>query len=166
MQSQNKQNAIVILLITWLIILGSYLFIRVAFVFFGPDLKSEVLGVFLAVIPYLLGSLYLWKCCNLQKTRLYTLSLLLPSIAEKTALYFIGAFLCGVNFTNIAGVMEAVASREPYVKLFTQPSARYAINLWFFDWTYIIYSIVFSVLCVAVLVKLIFHYFKKTYIQK
>lgn len=153
MQLQNKKNAIVILLITWLIILSTYLLIRVAFISFGPNLRAEVLGVCLAVIPYLLGSLYLWKCCQLQKAWLYALSLLLPSIAEKIALYFVGAFLCGVDPANVAGVMEAVASREPYVNLFTQPSARYAINLWFFDWTYMIYSIVFSVLCIAVLAK-------------
>lgn len=153
MQSQNKKNALVILLITWLLILGTYLLIRVAFISFGPDLKSEVLGVCLAVIPYILGTIYLWKCSKSQKTWFYTLGILLPSIAEKIALYFIGAFLCGVNSANVAGVMEAIASREPYVKLFTQQSARYTINIWFFDWTYIIYSIIFSVLCVAVLVK-------------
>lgn len=153
MQSNIKKNLIVILLTGWLIVLGSYLFIRLAFILFGLNLKSEALGVCLAVIPYFLGALYLGKFGKFQKTWFYTLGILFPSIVEKIALYFISAFLCGVNPANVAGVMEAAVIREPFINLFTQQSARYVINILFFDWTYIVCSIAFSVLCVAILSK-------------
>ena len=153
MQSQSKKNPVAVLLIGWLIVLGSYLFIRLAFILLGLNLKSEALGVCLAVIPYLLGVLYLGKYGKSQKTWFYTLGILFPSIVEKIALYFIGAFLCGINPTNVAGVMEAVVIREPFVNLFTQQSARYVINILFFNWTYIVCSIEFSVICVVILSK-------------
>lgn len=53
MQPQKKKSHTVVLLIGWLIILGSYLLIRLAFILFGLHLRSEALGVCLAVIPYL-----------------------------------------------------------------------------------------------------------------
>ena len=74
-------------------------------------------------------------------------------IVEKVALYLIGAFLCGIDPANIAGVMEAAASREPFVNLFTQPSARYVINISFFNWAYIVCGILFSALCIVFLSK-------------
>lgn len=49
--------------------------------------------------------------------------------------------------------MEAAASREPFVNLFTQPSARYVINILFFNWAYIVCGILFSALCIVFLSK-------------
>lgn len=69
------------------------------------------------------------------------------------ALYSIGAFLYGIIPANIAGVMEAVATGDVFVNLFTQPSARYVINILFFNWTYIVCGIAVSVLCVLILTK-------------
>ena len=37
--------------------------------------------------------------------------------------------------------------------LFTQPSARYVINILFFNWTYIVCGIAVSVICVLILTK-------------
>lgn len=48
MQPQKKKSHTVVLLIGWLIILGSYLLIRLAFILFGLHLRSEALGVCLA----------------------------------------------------------------------------------------------------------------------
>lgn len=99
------------------------------------------------------GTLYLGKCGKSQRISVYVLGLLIPSIVEKVALYLIGAFLCGIDPANIAGVMEAAASREPFVNLFTQPSARYVINILFFNWAYIVCGILFSALCIVFLSK-------------
>lgn len=154
MQSQNKKNSIAILLISWLIIFGSYLFIRLVFIIMGFNLNPTALGICLAVIPCLLGTLYLGKCSKSQKTWLYVWGILIPSIVEKVALYFIGAFLCGVDPANIVGVMEAVTSQEPFVNFFTQQSARYVINILFFNWAYIVCGILFSALCVVFLSKM------------
>ena len=54
MQPQKKKSHTVVLLIGWLIILGSYLLIRLAFILFGLHLRSEALGVCLAVSALLL----------------------------------------------------------------------------------------------------------------
>ena len=105
------------------------------------------------MIPCLLETLYLGKCGKSQRISVYVLGLLIPSIVEKVALYLIGAFLCGIDPANIAGVMEAAASREPFVNLFTQPSARYVINILFFNWAYIVCGILFSALCIVFLSK-------------
>lgn len=153
MQPQKKKSHTVVLLIGWLIILGSYLLIRLAFILFGLHLRSEALGVCLAVIPYLLAALYFGKYGKSQKAWFYSLGILFPSIVEKIALYSIGAFLCGIDPANIAGVMEAAASREPFVNLFTQPSARYVINILFFNWAYIVCGILFSAPCIVFLSK-------------
>ena len=142
-----------VLLIGWLIILGSYLLIRLAFILFGLHLRSEALGVCLAVIPYLLAALYFGKYGKSQKAWFYSLGILFPSIVEKIALYSIGAFLYGIAPANIAGVMDAVAAGDVVVNLFTQPSARYVINILFFNWTYIVCGIAVSVLCVLILTK-------------
>lgn len=153
MQPQKKKSHTVVLLIGWLIILGSYLLIRLAFILFGLHLRSEALGVCLAVIPCLLAALYFGKYGKSQKVWFYSLGILFPSIVEKIALYSIGAFLYGITPANIAGVMEAVATGDVFVNLFTQPSARYVINILFFNWTYIVCGIAVSVLCVLILTK-------------
>ena len=80
MQPQKKKSHTVVLLIGWLIILGSYLLIRLAFILFGLHLRSEALGVCLAVIPYLLAALYFGKYGKSQKAWFYSLGILFPSI--------------------------------------------------------------------------------------
>lgn len=153
MQLQSKKNTLAVLLVGWLVVLGSYLIIRFVFILIGFTLNPTILGISLAVIPCLLETLYLGKCGKSQRISVYVLGLLIPSIVEKVALYLIGAFLCGIDPANIAGVMEAAASREPFVNLFTQPSARYVINILFFNWAYIVCGILFSALCIVFLSK-------------
>ena len=153
MQSQSKKNTLAVLLIGWLVVLCSYLIIRFVFILIGFTLNPTILGISLAVIPCLLETLYLGKCGKSQRISVYMLGLLIPSIVEKVALYLIGACLYGIDPTNIARVMEAAASREPFVNLFTQPSARYVINILFFNWAYIVFGILFSALCVVFLSK-------------
>ena len=153
MQSHSKKNTLAVLLGGWLVVLSSYLIIRFVFILIGFTLNPTILGVCLAVIPGLLEMLYLGKCGKSQKISVYMLWLLIPSIVEKVALYLIGAFLCGIDPANIAGVMKTATSREPFVNLFTQPSARYIINILFFNWAYIVCGILFSALCVVFLSK-------------
>lgn len=153
MQSHSKKNTLAVLLGGWLVFLSSYLIIRFVFILIGFTLNPTILGVCLAVIPGLLEMLYLGKCGKSQKISVYMLGLLIPSIVEKVALYLIGAFLCGIDPANIAGVMKTATSREPFVNLFTQPSARYIINILFFNWAYIVCGILFSALCVVFLSK-------------
>ena len=153
MQSHSKKNTLAVLLGGWLVVLSSYLIIRFVFILIGFTLNPTILGVCLAVIPGLLEMLYLGKCGKSQKISVYMLGLLIPSIVEKVALFFIGAFLCGIDPANIAGVMKTATSREPFVNLFTQPSARYIINILFFNWAYIVCGILFSALCVVFLSK-------------
>lgn len=153
MQSHSKKNTLAVLLGGWLVVLSSYLIIRFVFILIGFTLNPTILGVCLAVIPGLLEMLYLGKCGKSQKISVYMLGLLIPSIVEKVALYLIGAFLCGIDPANIAGVMKTATSREPFVNLFTQSSARYIINILFFNWAYIVCGILFSALCVVFLSK-------------
>lgn len=153
MQSQSKKNTLAVLLVGWLVVLCSYLIIRFVFILIGFTLNPTILGISLAVIPCLLETLYLGKCGKSQRISVYMLGLLIPSIVEKVALYLIGAFLYGIDPTNIARVMEAAASREPFVNLFTQPSARYVINILFFNWAYIVCGILFSALFIVFLSK-------------
>lgn len=153
MQSHSKKNTLAVLLGGWLVVLSSYLIIRFVFILIGFTLNPTILGVCLAVIPGLLEMLYLGKCGKSQKISVYMLGLLIPSIVKKVALYLIGAFLCGIDPANIAGVMKTATSREPFVNLFTQPSARYIINILFFNWAYIVCGILFSALCVVFLSK-------------
>ena len=153
MQSHSKKNTLAVLFGGWLVVLSSYLIIRFVFILIGFTLNPTILGVCLAVIPGLLEMLYLGKCGKSQKISVYMLGLLIPSIVEKVALYLIGAFLCGIDPANIAGVMKTATSREPFVNLFTQPSARYIINILFFNWAYIVCGILFSALCVVFLSK-------------
>lgn len=114
MQSHSKKNTLAVLLGGWLVVLSSYLIIRFVFILIGFTLNPTILGVCLAVIPGLLEMLYLGKCGKSQKISVYMLGLLIPSIVEKVALYLIGAFLCGIDPANIAGVMKTATSREPF----------------------------------------------------
>ena len=135
------------LLICWLIILGGYLLIRMAFLVFGLQMHLTAQGACLALLPYCFGALYLWKRCKNRKPLFYALGVLLPAIVEKLTLYFLGAYLCGVSPFRVTAVMEAIGRAEPYTVLFTRMPMRYAANLLFFNGTYILCSIAFSALC-------------------
>ena len=116
--------------ICWLIILGGYLLIRMVFLVFGLQLHLTAQGICLALLPYCFGALYLWRCCKNRET-----------------LYFLGAYLCGVSPFRVTAVMEAIGTIEPYAVLFTRMPMRYAVNLLFFNWIYILCGIAFSALC-------------------
>ena len=115
------------LLICWLIILGGYLLIRMVFLVFGLQLHLTAQGICLALLN--------------------ALGILLPAIVEKLTLYFLGAYLCGVSPFRVTAVMEAIGTIEPYAVLFTRMPMRYAVNLLFFNWIYILCGIAFSALC-------------------
>ena len=133
--------------ICWLIILGGYLLIRMVFLIFGLQLHLTAQGTCLVLLPFIFGALYLRKCCKKQKPWFYLLGLLLPAVAEKLTLYFLGAYLCGVSPFRVTAVMEAIGRVEPYAVLFTRMPMRYAVNLLFFNGTYILCGIAFSALC-------------------
>ena len=139
------------LLICWLIILGGYLLIRMVFLVFGLQLHLTAQGICLALLPYCFGALYLWKRSKNRKPWFYALGILLPAIAEKLALYFLGAYLCGVSPFRVTAVMAAIGRVEPYAVLFTRMPMRYAVNLLFFNGAYILCGIAFSALCFLVL---------------
>ena len=62
--------------------------------------------------------------------------------------YCFGApYLCGISPFRVTAVMEAIGRVEPYAVLFTRMPMRYAVNLLFFNWTYILCGIAFSALC-------------------
>ena len=133
--------------ICWGIILGGYLLIRMAFLVCGLQLHLAAQGICLALLPYCFGALYLWKRCKKQKPWFYVLGLLLPAVAEKLTLYFLGAYLCGISPFRVTAVMEAIGRVEPYAVLFTRMPMRYAVNLLFFNWIYILCGIAVSALC-------------------
>ena len=135
------------LLICWGIILGGYLLIRMVFLVFGLQLHLTAQGSCLVLLPCCFGALYLWKRCKNRKPLFYALGVLLPAIVEKLALYFLGAYLCGVSPFRVTAVMEAIGRAELYAVLFTRMPMRYAVNLLFFNWTYILCGIAFSALC-------------------
>lgn len=151
--NRQKQNSILVLLLNWIIILGAYLLIRIIFIVLGFHLYTPLLGGLLAIIPYLLGTLYLWKSCNQYRIGFYVLAILLPSIFEKVALYLIGSFLYNLSPVNIIEVMKAISNNMPYVNFIKSQSIQYLINISFYTWTYIICSIVFSILCIWFLVR-------------
>ena len=141
------QNKWVSLLICWLIILGGYLLIRMVFLIFGLQLHLAVQGTCLVLLPFVFGALYLRKCCKKQKPWFFVLGLLLPAVAEKLTLYFLGAYLCGVSPFRVTAAMEAIGRVEPYAVLFTRMPMRYAINLLFFNLIYILCGVSFAALC-------------------
>ena len=146
-KTARRQNKWVSLIICWLIILGGYLLIRMVFLIFGLQLHLAAQGICLAVLPYCFGALYLWKRCKNRKPLFYALGILLPAIVEKLALFFLGAYLCGISPLRVTAVMEAIGRTEPYAVLFTRMPMRYAVNLLFFNWTYTLCGIAFSALC-------------------
>lgn len=144
--TQRKTN-LISLLICWLIILAGYLMIRILFLILGLQLHLTAQGACLALLPYCFGALYLWKRCKNRKPLFYAFGILLPAVVEKLALYFLGAYLCGVSPFRVTAVMEAIGTVEPYAVLFTRMPMRYAVNLLFFNGTYILCGIAFSALC-------------------
>lgn len=144
--TQRKTN-LISLLICWLIILAGYLMIRILFLILGLQLHLTAQGACLALLPYCFGALYLWKRCKRRKPLFYAFGILLPAVVEKLALYFLGAYLCGVSPFRVTAVMEAIGTVEPYAVLFTRMPMRYAVNLLFFNGTYILCGIAFSALC-------------------
>lgn len=146
-KTARRQNKWVSLMICWLIILGGYLLIRMVFLVFGLQLHIAAQGACLALLPYCFGALYLWKRCKKQKPWFYVLGLLLPAVAEKLTLYFLGAYLCGISPLRVTAVMEAIGRTEPYAVLFTRMPMRYAINLLFFNGTYILCGAAFAASC-------------------
>ena len=153
-KTSRRQNKWVSLIICWLIILGGYLLIRMVFLVFGLQLHLAAQGACLVLLPFIFGALYLRKYCKKQKPWFYVLGLLLPAVAEKLVLYFLGAYLCGVSPFRVTAVMEAIGRTEPYAVLFTRMPMRYAVNLLFFNGTYILGGIAFSALCFLVLYSL------------
>ena len=146
-KTARRQNKWISLMICWLTILGGYLLIRMVFLIFGLQLHLTAQGACLALLPYCFGALYLWKRCKKQKPWFYLLGLLLPAIAEKLTLYFLGAYLCGISPLRVTAVMEAIGRVEPYAVLFTRMPMRYAINLLFFNPIYILCGVAFAALC-------------------
>ena len=146
-KTARRQNKWISLMICWLTILGGYLLIRMVFLIFGLQLHLAAQGACLVLLPFIFGALYLRKCCKKQKPWFYLLGLLLPAVAEKLTLYFLGAYMCGVSPFSVTEVMEAIGRVEPYTVLFTRMPMRYAVNLLFFNGTYILCGIAFSALC-------------------
>ena len=146
-KTARRQNKWVSLLICWLIILGGYLLIRMVFLIFGLQLHLAAQGACLVLLPFSFGTLYLRKCCKKQKPWFYLLGLLLPAVAEKLTLYFLGAYLCGISPLRVTAVMEAIGRIEPYTVLFTRMPMRYAVNLLFFNLTDILCGVAFAALC-------------------
>ena len=146
-KTASRQNKWVSLLICRLIILGGYLLIRMVFLIFGLQLHLAAQGACLVLLPFIFGALYLWKCCKKQNPWFYVLGLLLPAVAEKLTLYFLGAYLCGVSPFRVTAVMEAIGRVEPYAVLFTRMPMRYAVNLLFFNGTYILCGAAFAASC-------------------
>mgnify|MGYP000304430733 CR=1 FL=1 len=145
MQLQNeivkKHTPIKSLLIDWLIIFGTYLFIRIFFALFGLHQNIVLLGCCLAILPYLFGALYLQKSHKQCQLWLAALAILIPSVVEKAAIYLFGAYLYNLRPINVVGVMEAIKSNAPYTNFIKNQSAQNLINLSYFNWTYILCSI-------------------------
>ena len=146
-KTASRQNKWGSLMICWLIILGGYLLIRMVFLIFGLQLHLAAHGACLVLLPFIFGALYLRKCCKKQKPWFYVLGLLLPAVAEKLALYILGAYLCGVSPFRVTAAMEAIGRVEPYAVLFTRMPMRYAVNLLFFNGTYILCGAAFAASC-------------------
>ena len=146
MQLQNEtikeRTPIKGLLIDWLIIFGTYLFIRVFFALFGLHQNIVILGCCLAVLPYLLGAVYLQKSHKQCPLWLSASAILIPSIVEKIAIYLFGAYLYNLSPINVLGVMEAIKSNASYTNFIKNQSAQNLINLSYLNWTYILSNMI------------------------
>ena len=88
-QTPKKNKPAASLIISWLIILGVYLLLRLVFVIFGFHLAPVVLGGCLAVLPYIAGAFYLFNTPAAHRVGGCVLGILLPSIVEKLVLIFL-----------------------------------------------------------------------------
>lgn len=152
MQTQKRlySNQFKKLLIGWLVILVSYVLIRVLFVMFGINSKLA-LGSCLAIIPYLLGACYFGKACRFKSTWFYTLGILLPTVVEKIVLYLMGSLFYNISPEKITSVLKMIANHEPYLKVLTHPSAHYFIDISFLSLLYVLISLLISVLVIIFL---------------
>lgn len=150
MRTKTKNANSIQLLTGWGIILLSYIFIRAIFVVFGFASVS-VLGVALAVVPYLLVTVYFLTAVYAHSIGYYLLAILIPSVVEKAVLYFLGAFLYNISPLNFNSVFEVISSQKPYVNLFPQPSARHIFELSFMGWKYILSSLFVSFILILFL---------------
>lgn len=130
-QTAKKHNPFLTLIISWLIITGTYLLLRIMFLTLGFHLYPAALGGCLAIIPYLLGAIYLWRSNASKKVGYYALGIMLPAIAEKVILYLLSSLLYGMNPGNIAGVFAKITQKEPFTNFITTPSARYIFEISF-----------------------------------
>ena len=140
------------LLTGWLIISASYVAVHAVFVVFGFYSKAA-LGSFLVIVPCLFGMLYFGKSRKHTDTWLYVFGILFPTVIEKVVLYLLGAFLYDISPTKFSSVLLAVSGHEPYVNFFTNPNARYYLNISFFGRTYIFFSLAAAAIMVLLLVK-------------
>lgn len=101
-QTPKKNKPAASLIISWLIILGVYLLLRLVFVIFGFHLAPVVLGGCLAVLPYIAGAFYLFNTPAAHRVGGCVLGILLPSIVEKLVLYFFGASLYGIPLADVS----------------------------------------------------------------
>lgn len=151
-QVAKKHNPVIALIMSWLIITGTYLLLRITFLTFGFHSHPAVLGGCLAIIPYLLAAIYLWKSNASQRVGYYVLGIMLPAIVEKVTLYLLGSLLYGMNPGNIAGVLEKIAQKESFTNFITTPSARYIFEISFLGWPYILGSLIVCALLVLLIV--------------
>lgn len=157
MEKQNKtrikinRRSVSKLFVGWLIVLVVYILIRIVFIMFGFNLSTAALGSCLATIPYFFCALFFWIKQPCQNGWFYGFGILLPSIIEKIVLYLMGAFLYNISLANIADVLEAISSQKPFVNHFTQPAARYILNISFLSWPYVSCGMVVSALLVFLL---------------
>ena len=142
------------LAISWLIILGTYLLLRLIFSIFGFHLYAGLLGGCLAFVPYLISTIYLYKSTRTINIWIYLLGIALPNIIEKIVLYLMGAFLYGVDPANVSSALQRIASNEPYTNFFTHPAATNIFSLAFFGWTYSIGSFVVCALLIFIAIAL------------
>lgn len=154
-QEAGKRKQIAALILSWLIILGTYLLFRLLFLIFGLHLYAAALGGCLASIPYVCAAIYLWRSKASPKRGFYVLGIMFPAIVEKSILYLFGAFLYGMNPGNIAGVLEKIAQKEPFTNFITTSSARYVFEISFFGWPYILGSLMVCVLLVLFIVGIV-----------
>lgn len=151
-QAAEKRKPIVALILSWMIILGTYLLFRLVFLIFGLHLYETALGGCLAIIPYTLAAIYLWRSKASSKIGFYVLGIIFPAIVEKIILYLLGAFLYGMNPGNVAGVLEKIAQKEPFTNFITTPSARYVFEISFFGWSYVLGNLIVCVLLISLIV--------------
>ena len=148
------RKTVLSLSVSWLIILGTYFLLRLIFIVFGFHLYAGLLGACLAFIPYLIGTIYLYKSTRTTNIWIYLLGIALPNIIEKIVLYLMGAFLYGVDPANVSSALQRIASNEPYTNFFTHSAAPNIFSLSFFGWTYIIGSFVACALLIFIAVML------------